>query len=97
MLAKMEEWYFPINAKPVSKRRYLVFMLIAFIAVVASFSPLLVGNRIGAAVYVSTFIFDLYLQLTLPLRCKFPLSFLIGAVALIFAWLLIIFSTESGV
>ena len=89
MLEKLEEWYFPAEANPVSKRRYLVFMLVAFIAVAASFSPSLVGNRIGSALYVSTFIFDLYLQLTLPLRCKFPLSFLVGAAALIFAGLVI--------
>lgn len=90
MLAKMDQWYFPAETKPVSKRQYLAFMLIAFTAVTASFSPLLVGNRIGAAVYVSTFIFDLYLQLTLPLRCKFPMSFLVGAAALIAAGLMML-------
>ncbi|MBQ0715123.1 hypothetical protein ACFQ0F_10270 [Paraperlucidibaca wandonensis] len=90
MLTKLDQWYFSAETNPVVKRRYLVFMLIAFIAVMASFSPLFVGNRIGAAVYVSTFIFDLYLQLRLPLRCKFPMSFLVGAAALIAAGLIML-------
>jgi hypothetical protein len=77
MLTKLDQWYFSAETNPVVKKRYLVFMLIAFTAMMASFSPLFVGNRI-AAIHVSTFIFDLYLQLTLPLRCKFPMSFLVG-------------------
>ena len=90
MLTKLDQWYFSAETNPVVKRRYLVFMLIAFTTMMASFSPLFVGSRIGAAIYVSTFIFDLYLQLTLPLRCKFPMSFLVGAAALISASLMML-------
>ena len=90
MIAKLDQWYFSAETNPVVKRRYLVFMLIAFTTMMASFSPLFVGNRIAAAIYVSTFIFDLYLQLTLPLRCKFPMSFLVGAAALISASLMML-------
>ena len=90
MLTNFDQWYFSAETNPVVKRRYLVFMLIAFTTMMASFSPLFVGNRIAAAIYVSTFIFDLYLQLTLPLRCKFPMSFLVGAAALIAASLMML-------
>ncbi len=90
MLTKLDQWYFSAETNPVSKKRYLAFMLIALATVMASFSPLFVGNRIGAAVYASTFIFDLYLQLTLPLRCKFPMSFLVGVAVLIAAGLMML-------
>lgn len=80
VMQRFSQWYFSENTTEENRSRYAIFMLIAFCACVASFSPLFVGYRIGAALYVSTFLLDLYLQLTLPIKCKFPLSFLVGTV-----------------
>lgn len=78
----LDKWYFSPETIGANKVKYISFMIIALFAMLVSFSPIIVGNGIGAALYIATLAIDFYMQLTLPIRCKLPMSFIVGGLTL---------------